>query len=336
MNDKERFLASLKLEEVDRVSVACPLQTATVEMMDETGASWPEAHRDPEKMATLALAANRLAGIESARVPFDLCVEAETVGSQVSEGRLDSQPSIRRAAFRKIEAFEDAVCPDPLADGRMATVVEAVRILAETDETVPVIAGIVGPFTLAGQVRGVETLLMDFFDNPDFVKSLLKYSTEVLKTYGKALVENGADAVVIIDPSAGSELLGTSHYREMAFPYCKELVESLGVPSILHICGDSKPIMEMMAETGVSGISLDHLVDVGEAREVLGGKTAIIGNINPADTLFLGTPETVKEESLECIMKGANVLAPGCGIPTRASLENIKAMVEAARESANQ
>jgi len=336
MNDKERFLASLKLEEVDRVSAACPLQTATVEMMEASGASWPNAHRDPEKMATLALAANRLAGIESARVPFDLCVEAETVGSQVTEGRLDSQPSIRRAAFRKIEAFEDAVCPDPLADGRMATVVEAVRILAEEDETVPVIAGVVGPFTLAGQVRGVETLLMDFFDNPDFVKSLLKYSTEVLKAYGKALVENGADAVVIIDPSAGSELLGTSHYREMAFPYCKELVESLDAPSILHICGDSKPILEMMAETGVSGISLDHLVDVGEAREVLGDKTAIIGNINPADTLFLGTPEAVKEESLECIRKGANVLAPGCGIPTRASLENIKAMVEAARESANQ
>ncbi len=336
MNDKERFLASLKLEEVDRVSAACPLQTATVEMMEESGAAWPEAHRDPEKMATLALAANRLAGIESARVPFDLCVEAETVGSQVSEGRLDSQPSIRRAAFRKLEAFEDAVCPDPLADGRMATVVEAVRILAEKDETVPVIAGVVGPFTLAGQVRGVETLLMDFFDNPDFVKSLLKYSTEVLKTYGKALVENGADAVVIIDPSAGSELLGTAHYREMAFPYCKELVECLDAPSILHICGDSKPILEMMAETGVSGISLDHLVDVGEARDVLGGKTAIVGNINPADTLFLGTPEAVKEESLECIRKGANVLAPGCGIPTRASLDNIKAMVEAARESANQ
>lgn len=336
MNDKERFLASLKLEEVDRVSAACPLQTATVEMMEASWATWPDAHRDPEKMAALALAANRLAGIESARVPFDLCVEAETVGSQVSEGRLDSQPSIRRAAFREIAAFEDAVCPDPLADGRMATVVEAVRILAETDDTVPVIAGIVGPFTLAGQVRGVETLLMDFFDNPDFVKSLLKYSTEVLKTYSKALVENGADAVVIIDPSAGSELLGTAHYGEMALPYCKELVESLEVPSILHICGDSKPILEMMAETGVNGISLDHLVDVGEAREILGDRTAIIGNINPADTLFLGTPEKVKEESLECIRKGANILAPGCGIPTRTTLKNIKAMVEAARESANQ
>lgn len=334
MNDKERFLASLKLKKVDRVSAACPLQTATVEMMEETGAAWPEAHRDPEKMAALALAANRLAGIESVRVPFDLCVEAETVGSQVSEGRLDSQPSIRRPAFRKVEAFEDAICPDPLSDGRMATVVEAVRILAEADETIPVIAGITGPFTLAGQVRGVETLLMDFFDRMDFVKSLLKYSTDVLKTYGKTLVDNGADAVVIIDPSAGSELLGTAHYREMAFPYCKELVKSLDVPSILHICGDSKPILGMMAETGVNGISQDHLVDVNEAREVLGDRTAIIGNINPADTLFLGTPEKVKEESLECIRKGVNVLSPGCGIPTRASLKNIKAMVEAARESA--
>ena len=317
MNDKERFLASLKLKKVDRVSAACPLQTATVEMMEETGAAWPEAHRDPEKMANLALAANRLAGIESARVPFDLCVEAETVGSQVSEGRLDSQPSIRRPAFRKVEAFEDAVCPDPLSDGRMATVVEAVRILAEADETVPIIAGITGPFTLAGQVRGVETLLMDFFDRMDFVKSLLKYSTNVLKTYGKALVDNGA-----------------AHYREMAFPYCKELVKSLDVPSILHICGDSKPILGMMAETGVNGISLDHLVDVNETREFLGDRTAIIGNINPADTLFLGTPEKVKKESLECIRKGVNVLSPGCGIQTRTSMKNIKAMVEAARESA--
>lgn len=87
-----------------------------------------------------------------------------------------------------------------------------------------------------------------------------------------------------------------------------------------------------MMGTGVNRISLDYLVDVDETVE---GKAAIIGNINPANTLFFGTSEAVKEESLECIRKGVNILTPNCGIPTRTSLKNIKAMVDAARESTN-
>ena len=335
MNNKERFFASLTLKEVDRVSVACPLQTGTVEQMEETNAFWPEAHYDPQQMAKLALAAPTLAGIESARVPFDLCVEAETLGSVVERGRIDIQPSIKEPVLKDLGKIDELEYPDPEKDGRMAIVVEAIRLLSEETSSLPIIGGITGPFTLAGQLRGVEALLMDIYDNPAIVRKLLRFSQEVLTLYGKALERNGADAILIIDPSAGSELLGKKHYEEVAFPYCSGLVKSLSSPTILHICGDSKPILDLMVKTGVDGVSLDHLVDIKDAKKIIGNRASIIGNINPTGTLFLGDPEKIRKEARECIRKGVNILAPGCGIPPRTKLENIRAMVEAAKESEN-
>ncbi len=330
MNSKERFLAALNKEEVDRVSVACPLQTATVEMMEEYGTAWPEAHSSAQNMAKLALAANRLGGIESVRVPFDLCVEAEALGSAIHGGNSDSQPSIKDPVLSDPEKFYSLEVPNPSEAGRMPVVLEAIKLVKEEDPTLPIIAGITGPFTLAGQIRGVEALLMDMFDNPSFFKALLSFTTEVLVSYGRALEKAGADAVVVIDPSAGSELLGSDFYQEAAYPPCSKLVHSLEKPAILHICGDSTPLLEMMADTGVAGVSLDHLVDIRKAKELVGDRVAIIGNINPPDTLFLGSPEDVRAESLECIARGVDILAPGCGIPPGTKLENIRAMAEAA------
>ncbi len=336
MNNKERFLAALAREEVDRVSVACPLQTATVEMMEETGTSWPEAHSSAQKMAKLALAANRLGGIESVRVPFDLCVEAEALGSAIHGGKSDSQPSIKDPVLSDPEKLYSLEVPDPSKAGRMPVVLEAIKLVKEEDPGLPIIAGITGPFTLAGQIRGVEALLMDMFDNPNFFKDLLSFTTVLLISYGRALEEAGADSIVVIDPSAGSELLGCDFYQEAAYPPCSKLVHSLDKPAILHICGDSTPLLGMMADTGVAGVSLDHLVDIQKAKELVGDRVAIIGNINPPDTLFLGSPEDVRAEALECIAEGVDILAPGCGIPPGTKLENIRAMAVAAKAVAKE
>jgi [methyl-Co(III) methanol-specific corrinoid protein]:coenzyme M methyltransferase len=75
ITEKDRFISILNREEVDRISIACPLQTGTVEMMEATNVFWPEAHYSPEMMAELSYAAHKLAGIESVRVAFCLTVE---------------------------------------------------------------------------------------------------------------------------------------------------------------------------------------------------------------------------------------------------------------------
>lgn len=328
MNHKERFLRALLRYKTDRVSAACPLQTATVEMMEKTGAFWPEANKNAQKMAVLAEAAYMYAGVESIRVPFDLCVEAEVLGSKISDGQKNSHPSVVTPALKNETMLDVCFRPDPKTSGRMKTVCDSISILSEKYNDVPIIAGIVGPFTLAGQLRGIETLLMDFFDNPDFVTNLLEYTTSVLKDYAKVLEECGADSIVVIDPSAGCELIGKKYYSDIAQPYCRKLIDSINIPVILHICGDTTPILEMMAATNANAISLDHLVDIHEAVKRIGDSVCLIGNINSSDTLFLGTPEDVSNEVKKCISAGVFVVAPGCGIPPNTPIENIQSWVQ--------
>ncbi|GAI57421.1 unnamed protein product, partial [marine sediment metagenome] len=73
---------------VDHVPPTCVTQVGIVEAMEATGATWPEAHKDPEKMAQLGASLYKLAGVETARIPFCLTVQAEVLGCKVDLGKI--------------------------------------------------------------------------------------------------------------------------------------------------------------------------------------------------------------------------------------------------------
>ncbi len=80
-NLRKNFLDTLHGNPVDRVPALSVTQTGTVELMDMTGAAWPKAHSDPEKMAALALAGHEIAGLEAVRYPYCLTVIAEIMAA---------------------------------------------------------------------------------------------------------------------------------------------------------------------------------------------------------------------------------------------------------------
>ena len=80
-----------------------------------------------------------------------------------------------------------------------------------------------------------------------------------------------------------------------------------------------------MIDTGATALSIDHAVPLMQAKKIVGDKAAIIGNVDPSKTLFLGTPEQVETEAKNCIDAGTDILAPGCGFPPITPLENMKA-----------
>lgn len=84
LSTKERLFATLDLLPVDRIPIAQPLQTGTVELMESCGAYWPRVHSDSELMAMLSYEAHRVIGFESIRVPFDINVESEAVGETIT------------------------------------------------------------------------------------------------------------------------------------------------------------------------------------------------------------------------------------------------------------
>jgi [methyl-Co(III) methanol-specific corrinoid protein]:coenzyme M methyltransferase len=106
----------------------------------------------------------------------------------------------------------------------------------------------------------------------------------------------------------------------------------LDTQKILHICSDATSILKEMVETGANALSVDSPVDIANAKKKVGKRTAIIGNVNTTRVLGTGTVEKVKKEVKEALVKGVDVLSPGCGFSPRTPLVNMKAIKEAALE----
>jgi MtaA/CmuA family methyltransferase len=334
MNEKDRLLNTLNLKEVDRIPCVSPLQTGTLDLMEASGANWPEAHDDPEAMARLALAANTVAGIESVRVPFDVTVDATAFGAVTGKATRDRQPSILEEPITTPESLEQADIPDPHSDGRAPVVIDAVRRLSSELSDVPVICAIISPFMLAGQLRGTQDAIMEVMLKPDFMHGILDKASDWGVTYSLAAMEAGADVISMVDATASGDVLGPSQYEEFALPYQKRIVDAVhskGGKVVLHICGKTSKNIDLMAATGTDGITVDQQMDIGWVKEQLRGKCATIGNVSPTSTLLRKKPKDVMAESKACIEAGTDVLAPGCGFAPETPLPNMKALVDSAK-----
>jgi len=100
------------------------------------------------------------------------------------------------------------------------------------------------------------------------------------------------------------------------------------------VCGQTTPILELMCDTGAQILEVDHPVDLASAKELVGHRVCLQGNINPADPIFTGTPEAVDKAAEQCIAQaaagGGFILSSGCEIPPQAPIANIEALVKAA------
>jgi [methyl-Co(III) methanol-specific corrinoid protein]:coenzyme M methyltransferase len=84
-----------------------------------------------------------------------------------------------------------------------------------------------------------------------------------------------------------------------------------------------------MADTGVTGISIEEKVEPEVACERVGKKTVLVGNVGSVMPLFQGTPEQVREASIRSAKAGFNIISSGCGIAPATPDANYNAMVEA-------
>jgi [methyl-Co(III) methanol-specific corrinoid protein]:coenzyme M methyltransferase len=209
---------------------------------------------------------------------------------------------------------------------------EAINILKEqVGDTLPIVAGMTGPFTLACYLRGIEPMLKGLIRKPDKFRGFIELATEVGAIYGQALMEAGADVISIADPSASSDIISPRMFQEFVKPGITRIVDVIDGASFLHICGNSTSIIRDMAETGVDSINISNKVDAAQAKQLVEGKTKITGNISTTVTLALKKPFDVLAECRAAIDAGVDILAPGCGIAPMTPNENIRALVEAAR-----
>ena len=334
MNAKERVMAVINHEKPDRMPCFGANSTVTYEQMEKVGAFWPEGHDKAEVMAKQALAAYTVLGFDAVRLPFCQTFEAVALGCKRKPGKvreLEGFPGIEHPPPYKLDdtpEFPD----DFLSRGYIPELIKAVEILKkEVGDEVPIVAGIIGPFTIAGSLLDSVPILKATFKTPDKIPPFLEVAEKAGTTLAKALVEAGADIISCEDMTASPELIAPKTYREFELKYQRRQFEAIPVPKILHICGNVDPIVEWMGQTGADILSLEPKASASLARQKCGSDIILMGGVDTATTLFMKDPETVKEGCEETIEDGIQILAPGCAVAPGTPKENLLAMVEVAK-----
>lgn len=199
---------------------------------------------------------------------------------------------------------------------------------------------VTGPYTLAALILGAEKTAQSIILNPESLHRLIEYSVDIIKNYTTLLIKSGAQIVCVLEPSAS--MLGAAHFREFSGDYVKQisaLCDEYGAESIYHICGNTMHLIKSMAESGVSGLSLDSPdsgVNIARAITEVPEDVVVIGNVNPTGKILSGSRVEVKEEVNELLRSVDRfpnfILSTGCDLPKNTPPENIEAFMETGRE----
>ena len=336
MNPMERVMAVLNHQQPDRMPCFGANSTVTYDQMEKVQAFWPEGHVKGEVMAKQALAAYSVLGFDAVRVPFCQTFEAVALGCKwkpgTSGGEGEGIPGIDHPSPYTLDDTPDF--PDDfLSRGYIPELLKAVRILKkEIGGKVPIIAGIIGPFTIAGALVDTVPLLKASFKTPQKMRPFLEVGQKAGNALAKALVEEGADIISCEDMTASPDLIAPKTYRDYEMDYQSRQFEGIDVPKILHICGNVDSIVEMMGDTGAEVLSLEPKASAQLARDKCGPDMVLMGGVDTATTLFMKDAETVRLGSEESIEDGIQMLAPGCAVAPGTPTENLLAMLEVAKQ----
>jgi MtaA/CmuA family methyltransferase len=226
--------------------------------------------------------------------------------------------------------------PDPSSGRRMGNRLQALSLFRDRVGKKKLIEGwIEGPIAEAADLRGLNNLMMDFFDDPEFITDLFEFTLQLGLSFAKAQVAAGAELMGVGD--AAASLVGPQIYEQFVWPYEKRLMDglrALGVRTRLHICGNTRPILGLMGRLDCDIVDLDSLAPLAEARTAMRPDQVLLGNIDPVRVLRNGTPEEVHAAMAECHRQAGDrfIVSAGCEVTRDTPAENLSAMLRYARE----
>jgi uroporphyrinogen decarboxylase len=286
--------------------------------------------KDPAVFAEAQITGHEMFQSDVVVMMADLQIEAEAVGNVLKfyDHAVCTPDPAKRVLLDKGK-LATLNLPDPHKDGRLPYYLEACERVKQVIHDTPIGALAVGPWSIAGNLRGEEALIMDTFDDPDFVHDLMRFATELTKQLGDAIQEVGV-GYSVSEASASCNLVSPDIYQDFIKPYQKDIVDYFQARRIgvtLHICGYTNPIMEDIIETGCSAFSMDAPTDMKKLKEINQNRTVILGNVHT--NLF--TERATKEQLSEAIKTAIDIGAPGsafilssgCEIPPDSDIEMV-------------
>lgn len=303
------------------------------------GCKISDFNREAKTIARAQIKSYEEFGSDSLRIFTDLFTCAEAMGAKVIAPD-DDTADLLEPAIKDIKDIGKLKVANPYKDGRLPVHLDAMKYLKEYSKgEIGCSAGVVGPFTNAFFLYGINETLKLIHKDPESLHKLCRISLETSKAYAKAAIDIGLSPA-ISEPMSSSTVIGPKVFRKFSLPYLKELVEFIkdnGSNCVIHICGQTNLIWNDIADLGVGGFSIDNVASLTDCKNDIGGRIKILGNVDPASVMYIGSENYVKIKTLECILEGYDsdkgyVVMSGCSLPTETPPRNIRAMVDAVRE----
>jgi uroporphyrinogen decarboxylase len=249
--------------------------------------------------------------------------------------------------LREEWAIRDLAAPDPT--DKLRYVIDAVaEIRRALAGSVPLIGFSGSPFTLSCYMvegEGSDTYAQVkrlMYGRPDLMHHILEVTTKAVTDYLNAQIEAGAQAVMVFDSWGG--MLSQAAYLEFSLPYMARIMNGLTrehegrtVPRIVFTKGGGL-WLEHIAGCGADAVGLDWTIEIGEARQRVGDRVALQGNMDPS--ILLSAPQAVAAEARRILAsygKGSgHVFNLGHGISQLSPPENVSVLVDTVRAESPQ
>jgi MtaA/CmuA family methyltransferase len=333
MTGRERVVAMLEGRPVDRL----PLMPITMMFAaDLAGVPYGQYAGDHRVLAAAQILTATRFDFDYVSTISDPAREAADYGARV-EWYDDQPPALveRDALLAEKSRLKQLQRPPARLGPRMEDRIRGIeRLRSEIGGEKFIEGWVEGPCAEGADLRGINRLMLDFFDDPDFVRELFDFVIEGAIEFARPQIEMGADIIGIGD--AAASLVGPRIYREFVWPFEKRLVDGIhaaGGRVRLHICGNTRRILTEMGQLGCEMVDLDSPSPVGEARQQMGPGQVLCGNLDPVAVLCHGTPESVTAAVAECHRQAGEryIVGAGCEIARGTPHGNVLALTEYAR-----
>lgn len=286
----------------------------------------------------------------AASVIMDLTVEAEAFGAEIVFPE-DEIAAVTGHMLNTVDDIHRLRVPS-LSAGRVPQYLKANVIAHKGLNNLPLLAGCIGPFSLAGRLYDMSEIMILIYSDPEAAHELLEKCTLFIYRYCAALKAAGVEGVVMAEPAAG--LMSNDDCKTFSSNYVKRIIDELQDDNflvVLHNCGNTGHCTEAMVATGAHAFHLGNKCDfvqvTKDINDLANGQYAalykdkngklvlplVMGNLDPVSVFKMSTPEEMYDKTkalLEATKDFPNVvISSGCDTPPHTPLANVDAFYRA-------
>lgn len=339
MTGLERCLAVLRGEKPDRIPVV-PMMTNFA--IQYGGCQMKDIIHDANKLADCLIRTCEDFELDGLDLALDTAISPEALGAKVSYW--GDEPAVCvKGAITDYNQVKDLPMVNPQRDGRIPVYLRTIELVRQKlGDHVLILNSIgQGPFSLACMVRGMEDFMVDLalMDDWSPIRRLIDHCEQCLEKIAHAYCNQGTHLVFCGDSMASCDVVPPVWYEQLAYPAERTLatyVKTLGLYFGIHICGNNGPLLPKLVETGADMLDVDYKTDLELCHNIVGDQAVVRGTIDPSSVLRFGDSDLVNEMARQNIdtlgRNGHFFLSGGCSIGRGTPHENIRALVDAAKQ----